>query len=277
MKIWPLGILILCLAVVGCSSEETIPESSETKTAEDEAPVGRSQDLPIPEIATRPLNVQTDEPGFAVFINRQPARDANGELLLTPCRVQIPNDPSLDVEVTVAKEGVADATQLVLGSEHSELIFGKPESEAPSTESLLSSALVNLEIGRPVSLLSLNSSGSELDPYLEPGELVMWFVGDRTEGRAIYRAERASRFDFFNPPEIVRATQSGDLAASPSVSSQGQLVYVVPEKRRILSVAIAEMSFDPPKVLQQGTRSDVLWEAAQISPDGLQLYWTERP
>lgn len=276
MKIWLPGIFCFCLGLAGCSSEKTAPEPSDEQATIDEAPVGRSQDLPIPEIGTRPLDVRSEEPGFVVFINKQPARDAQGEFLRTPCRVRIPSNSARDVEVTVAKEGFADSSQLVLGSEHTELVFGKPEPATAETASLLSTALVNLEVGRPVALLSLNSSGAERDPYLEPSGLVMWFVGDRTEGRAIYRAERESLFDFFNPPEIVRATQSGDLPATPSVSFGGSLVYVVPEKRRILSVSTAEMSYEPPKVLQQGTRPDVLWEAAQISPEGLQLYWTER-
>lgn len=276
MKSWPLAILILCLGFPGCSTEKTDPEPSGDKPSAEKGPVGRSQDLPVPKIATRPLEVRTSEPGFAVFVNGQPARNAKGELVRTPCRVQIPKAPNPDIEITVAKEGVEDSTQLVLGSEHSELIFGKPRPLNEFTESLLSTPLVNLEVGRPVALLSLNSSGAELDPFLEPDGLVMWFVGDRTEGRAIYRAERKSLFDFFNPPQIMRATQSGDLPASPSVSSKGSLVYVVPEKRRILSVSTDEMALNSPTILQQGTRPDVLWEAAQISSDDLHLHWVER-
>ncbi len=262
----------------GCSSETPVAEPpKEAGRTIETKPVGQSRDLPRPEIATRTLEVQTAEPGFAVFVNGYPARTRAGELLLSPCRVQIPRDAEEAIRITVAKEGFEDATQAVAGSQQAELNFSKPQPTAEFTKSLLASPLLKMEVHRPVALLSLNSPKPELDPYVEPGGLVIWFVGDRSEGRAIYRAERESPFEFFNPPQILRATQSGELPAAPSVSRQGKLVYVIPEKNRIQSVSVKQSEYDRPELLRFGSKPHQLWEAAQILPDGLQLYWTSRP
>lgn len=265
---------------VGCSSEEPVAEAPEDAAEPSEVheaePVGRSEHLPRPEIATRPLDVHTPESGYAVFVNGSPARTLSGDLLLTPCRVQIPVLENADVRITAAKEGVEDATLEVVDSDQTELDFTDSKPTTEFTKSVLASPLLHAEVGRPVALLSLNSPGRELDPYLEPNGLTIWFVADRSEGRAIYRAERESPFAFFNPPVILRTTQSGELPASPSVTEDGKLVYASPERNRIQSIALNDEDLARPDVLQSGTKSHRLWDGAQILRDGLQLYWTER-
>jgi hypothetical protein len=200
----------------------------------------------------------------------------SGELLLTPCRVQIPADESAGVRITVAKEGVEDASLDLPDSEQAELDFTDPKPTTEFTKSLLASPLLHAEVGRPVALLSLNSPGRELDPYLEPNGLVIWFVGERPEGRAIYRAERESPLGFFNPPVILRTTQGSELPASPSVTEDGKLTYALPEQNRIQFINTSADNFARPDTLQSGTKSHRLWEGAQILRDGLQLYWSER-
>lgn len=282
MKWAAVGLLGCALWLsVGCSSDEPVadvPEDTAANSSEmkEPEPVGRSEDLRRPQIVTRPLDVHTPEPGYAVFVNGSPARTLSGELLLTPCRVQIPVLENAEVRITVAKEGVEDATLEVVDSEQSELAFTDSKPTAEFTRSLLALPLLHAEVGRPVALLSLNSPGRELDPYLEPDGLTIWFVAERSEGRAIYRADRESPFAFFNPPEILRTTQSGELPASPSVMEDGRLVYAVPERNRIQSIALNDEKLTRPDVLQSGTKSHRLWDGAQILRDGLQLYWSER-
>lgn len=283
MKSLTAGLLALALSLfIGCSSEEPVadpPEeavsSGETSAAE-VSPVGRSEDLPLPKIATRALDVHTPEPGYAVFVNGAPARMESGELLLTPCRVQIPAEEYGEIKITIAKEGVEDASLEVLDTDESELNFTDIKPTMDFTKSLLASPLLHAEVGHPVALLSLNSPGRELDPYIEPNGLVIWFVGERTEGRAIFRAERESPLAFFNPPVILPTSQSSDLPASPSTTEDGRLIYALPERNRVHSLVTTAENSDRPDVLQSGTKSHQIWDGSQILRDGLQLYWSER-
>ncbi len=276
-SVWYLSLLVCGLSFAGCSSED--PEEN---VAQDppkpvvSQPKPAAENLPLPVISTRELDIHTAESGFHVFVNGYPARKADGKFLLTPCRVSIPNNVE-NVTITVAKEDAADATQTVWGSEQSEMTFGKSQPVNELVPSVLNLPLVFQEKGQPVALFSLNSSQSELDPYVEPNGLVMWFVGDRAEGKAIYRAERKSRYDLFSSPKIQLPTQSGRVPASPSVSETGALVYAVPEKSQIVSVTKTGEAWDRPERLRFSTRSNITWETAQILPDGLTLYWTEKP
>ncbi|MBW3539079.1 MAG: DUF1080 domain-containing protein [Planctomycetes bacterium] len=293
---WVASVLVaFVLAMVwGCSSGSDdeaadgqrahAPGASQRDSAPGE--LRNPAEIPLPKAQTGILRVYTVPPGFVVLVDNEPVRAVDGEMLRTPCAVTLLRGPH---QITVARAGWRDAFQQVSVEAESDMLFESlaeaPEAAADgeaaaSVASVLFSAYLDLEPGTPVPLLTLNSPGRELDPYVEPGGATIWFVGERDEGRGLYVATRPSPFHFFDAPVFVPQTRSSDLPATPSATADPQSVYyAVTDKPRIYELSrpnpLAEWGEKEPLAISRPTPT-LSWDSAQILPDGLRLYWTER-
>src|SRR5690606_35348218 len=150
--------------------------------------------------------------------------------------------------------------------------------EAPEA-GRLASAYLDAPVGRPIPLTSLNSPGSELDPFVTADGLAIWFAGDRAEGRGIYVATRSSAYHEFGPPELLLSTRSADVPATPSVSADGLLViYGIAGKARLFALSRDNplSEFSEKFILQFSRRPSLVWPSAQILSNGLRVYWMEQ-
>jgi hypothetical protein len=272
------ALALTCGFMAGCSRDARPAQAGTAKTK----PVTRASGppaptdpatSPLPEFPTRVVRVRTAEPGFRVFVDGEPVHAPDGGFAVTPCAVTLVADAR---EVLVAKPGFPDSRMSLL-SGGAEVIFD-PVTPDESSEGILDAAYLESPVGEPIALESLNSSGAELDPFLAPDGLSIWFVGRRQEGTGIYVARRASRWQPFDPPEFLSVTAGLETPATPCLAGEGDvLVYGVPERRRIYSWrrAAADGAFADRRILQFGRDSELLWPSCQMLPDGLRLYWTE--
>lgn len=144
-----------------------------------------------------------------------------------------------------------------------------------ANSSALEASYLAAEVGEVVPLLSINTPQAEFDPYLEPNGQVLWFVGDRAEGPGIYRATRNSPYEFFTQAELIEATRSRSLPASPSVTDTHQLVYAIPEKARLMGLPVGPKAVpQTPDSLAFSRDADHQWTSAQVLGDAGRLYWT---
>lgn len=271
------GCTLLILA--GCGDDDAANDQPSTNNFEPE-PVGKlvnPRDVPLPEKQRGLLRVYTGEPGFFVFVDGEPVlNDDDNERLTTPCEVAVPRGSH---NLTVAKPGWRDLAHTINVGESSEVGLEPVEDQVSSFESVLRTAYFEAEVGAPMPLLSINTSGRELDPYLTPDGLMLLFAGDRAEGRGVYVSTRPSPWHFFDEPELLALSRSGDLPAAPSATGGAlSIVYAVPEKGRIRRITRTGplAPWDNADWLRFGADADVVWPSAQILPDGLRLYWTSR-
>ena len=273
------ALALACAAVAGCSRREAPAEArpatkkaSVSRTSGPPAPVDPAT-VPLPEFPTRVARVTTAEPGFRVFVDGEPVRTRDGKFAVTPCEVTLAAGSR---DILIAKPGFRDST-MSLSSGDAEVVF---DAVAPddSAESILDAPYLESPVGEPIALESLNSTGAELDPYIAPDGLSIWFVGRRDEGTGIYFARRASRWQPFEAPEFLSVTASLELPATPCLAGEGDvLVYGVPERQRIYSWtrSAADSTLADRRILQFGRDSELLWPSCQMLPEGLRLYWTE--
>lgn len=271
------ALALACGAAQGCSRDEAPAQVSTAKAASSAAPSKEPAlpadpaTVPLPEFPTRMVRVRTAEPGFRVFVDGEPVRTPDGGFAVTPCAVTLADDSR---EVLVAKLGFPDST-MSFRSGDSEVVFDEITPDA-SIQNILDHPYLDSPVGEPIALESLNSSGAELDPFIAPDGLSVWFVGRRSEGTGIYVARRVSRWQPFDTPEFLSATAGLEVPATPSLGDGGDvLVYGVPERQRIYSwTRSGDGVFADRRILQFGRDSELLWPSCQMLPDGLRLYWT---
>ena len=229
--------------------------------------------LPPPSFSTGIVRVYTPEPGFAVMIDGEPVRNVSGDFVMTPCAVTAEQGART---ITVFREGAFDLSRVVDVSADSEVTLEPSSDTAGGGSDILKAPHLNAKVGRPVALTSLNSTSPELDPYVTPDRLSIWFVGDREDGRGLFVASRQTPFHDFETPRIV--SRSADLPATPSITDDSlYIVYAVPEKARLMALARANplAGFDGKDALQHSNSLAPTWTSSQILGDGLRLYWVE--
>lgn len=268
--------------IVGCGSDDTASDTEAKAVADEnsnttEKSSGAAQaTTPAREQKVSLLRVYTPEPGFKVLVDNRIVRGSDGEPLLTPCAVTLPQGDRL---IRVVRDGYRDAVSLVTLPGTEEIDFEPAEDEQPDEFATVRlGAYWDLPVGQPVALDSINSTGDELDPYLSSDGLALWFAADRSEGRGIYLATRISPFHAFDEPRFIASSRNRSTPATPSVTGDGlSLVYAIPEEARIWSLSrdnpLSEFTDKSP--LRFSKDVDVAWVSAQILDDGSRLYWVE--
>jgi 3-keto-disaccharide hydrolase/WD40-like Beta Propeller Repeat len=270
-----LTFALCCLiACSGCGGSGDKPPVVETPADAQSRPAA-PEPAPLPDFETATCLLYTAEPGAFVFVDGLPVSQADGKPATTPCRVTAA--PGAHA-VTLAREGRADRSLEVIFGDNVERFIEEPETSGPSADSLLSVPLLNLSVGEPVALSALNSPGRELDPFVTPDGLSIWFAADRAEGRGIYVATRQGPLEQFGPPRLLELTRGSDLPASPSVTGdQTSVVYVIPDKARIWALTRSNPLGDFDERVPLFFRSEAVgirWPSAQIHSDGLRIYFT---
>lgn len=262
----------------GADSDDATANSESNSYGADSAggakdTVGNTVRLAAVKFTTGVVRVYTPEPGFGVLIDGEPVRDAAGEIVGTPCAVTTRQG---NRTVSLFREGYFDLSKQIDVQADSEVVLTPSEDTAQAGSDYLGAPHRDVPVGEPIALKSLNSSRSELDPYVTPDGLSLWFVGDRAEGRGIFVATRPSIWHDFEAPVVART--SSDLPASPSVTADAlSLVYSVPEKARLLSFTKSNPlgEFDDSEPLMHHDSLAPRWHSAQILGDGLRIYWSE--
>jgi len=229
--------------------------------------------LSPPSFPTGIVRVYTPESGFAVMVDGEPIRDADGQFVTTPCAVTAEQGART---ITVFREGAFDLSRLVDVGEDSEVTLEPSNDATGGGSDILNAPHLNAEVGMPIALTSLNSGRPEIDPYVTPDRLSIWFAGDREDGRGLYVASRLTPFHDFDEPRIV--SRSADLPATPSITDDSlYIVYAVPEKARLMALARANplAGFDGKDALRHSNSLAPTWTSSQILGDGLRLYWVE--
>ena len=136
---------------------------------------------------------------------------------------------------------------------------------------------VDAGVGQAVPIEAINAVGRPRDPWLDSDGLSLWFVADGTQGQGVYFATRPSSFDEFDQPQFVPITRGRDRRASPSVTSEGLLVYTVPEAATIWGAIRGGplRPFDDKHALVSSPRTSPKWTASQVLGGGLHLFWVE--
>ena len=235
-------------------------------------------DVPLPSESVGKLRVYTEPAGFFVLLNDQPVRNSEGILLRTPCEVTTAQDT---YSVKVVRHGYRESVQNKQVTHNSEIRFFPTEDSEGQTTGVLQSPLFSLEVGVPVELQSLNTAGFELDPYVEPDGLTIWYVVKNGFRELLYRATRPTIYDHFENPEEFPQAQGSGLPASPSVTSGDwkAVVYAAPQSARIMAVKLEQTpnSNLPSKTHLRATQQmNQEWLSAQITGDGRCLIWVAK-
>ncbi|MEO1997009.1 MAG: hypothetical protein ABGZ17_17210, partial [Planctomycetaceae bacterium] len=209
------------------------------------------------------------------MVDTVPVRDDQGQLLKTPCALTIAHGLH---EIMVVRPGYRDESTSLTAPRDTEVELQPTSDRDGQSESVLHADFFEAEVGDPIPLLSLHSPASELDPYLTPGGLQLWFVGHRKQGKGLYVASRATPYHAFGEPEFILASRGRDWPASPSITRDGlSLVYLIPDDAKIWMLTRPNPLTDfGDKIALKYSEDDVaLWRSCQITGDGLRLYWVE--
>jgi len=268
-----LAIIVPMLLPDGEGLDIAQADPDETSQAPVTNAAATTQKLSPPSFPTGIVRVYTPDPGFAIMVDGEPIRDANGEFVTTPCAVTAEQGART---ITVFRDGAFDLSRLVDVGEDSEITL-EPSNDATGEGSdILKAPHLNAELGKPIPLASLNSNRPEIDPYVTPDRLSIWFVGDREGGRGLFVASRLTPFHDFDEPRLV--SRSADLPATPSITDDSlYIVYAVPEKARLMALARANplAGFDGKDALRHSKSLAPTWTSSQILGNGLRLYWVE--
>jgi len=231
-----------------------------------ERPAGHQQDRGV-------CRVYTKEPGFYVFVDGEPARDENDEWVRTPCAVTAPQGGH---DITIARPGYKDEQQYVNVENETEVVFDNLEQAPEGYQSLLDAAYLRAKTAQPIPLLSLSTPAQELDPYITPDGLSLYFVSDRNGVKGIYHVARPSPYHYFTgKPEIVEGTRGYDLPASPGLSADSlSIIYTKPALGNIYCVSRSSSvgDFTRKTTLQTRRTSTGHWTAAQVLRDDNRMW-----
>jgi hypothetical protein len=270
------GRLIGVLLLAGCgggSEETTAPQPAPTRVQETVISETGVAGPPLPKFVTGQCRVYTSEPGWSVFVDGYPVRNAQGETLRTPCLVAA---VATSHSVSVAHAGRIDQSRQILFAEDAEVMF-ETANVAAGDSLLLAAPFLGMGVGRPINLNTLNTGGNEFDPFLSADGRGLVFAADRPEGRGIYTATRLSPLHPFDPPTLLRLTSSVDQAASPSVNGEAtMIVYSLPAKGRIRALTRPSPleEFADPEILLSDEDPQARYPSAQIAGAGDRIYFT---
>ena len=275
---WLPGLLLL--AVAGCGSNSSKPVGDSGNAPEGPAdtapPISNPRDIKLTDANAARVSVYSNPPGCMVFVDLAPVHNDKDGLALTPCEFTLPHG---SYSISVERPGGKRAAQPLQIEGDREVEFDVSSSPGELDEpSLLNAPLFEAAVGRAIPLASLNSTGKELDPFLSPDGRTIYFVSDRDGNRGIYTATRLTPYHDFDAPTIVLASSGADLPTSPSVSDDSLIMmYAVPEKSRLwqLTRAGVEARFDNKEIMRSDEKQERPWLSAQLSGDGLRIYWTE--
>ena len=281
-RLIPFLLCVLLWHLPGCGSSKPAPTDEERAAneaagaADTAAPVTNPRDIPLDPQRSPKLAVYSNPIGCLVFVDFVPVRNDNDGLALTPCEFTVPRGPH---SISVEKPGGKRATQQLDVQSFAELEFDVSSSPLDVDDpSILNAPLFEAAVGRSIPLATLNTPGKELDPFLTADGRTIYFVSDRGGVRGVYTATRASPYHDFDEPKIITASSGADLPVSPSVSNDGLiLVYGVAEKSRLwqLTRNNIEAPFDNKEITRSDDKGERAWRSAQLSGDGLKLFWTE--
>lgn len=278
----PLFVAALMLHLAGCGSSTPKPDHDEhaTETAADTdttPPVPNPRDTPLGANRSATLTVVSNPPGCLVLVNMVPVRNENEGLALTPCEFAVPRGSH---SISVERPGGIRMTQPVEIDGDRELEFDVSASPGETDEpSVLNAPLFDAAIGRTIPLATLNSTDRELDPFLTSDGRTIYFTSSRGGMRGVYTATRPTPYHDFSEPTIVSASSGADLPVSPSVSEDGlTLVYAVAEKSRLWQLIRKDIEspFENKEITRADEKQERAWRSAQLSSDGLRIYWTEQ-
>ncbi len=263
----------------------SVPDGSAPEGA---MPVGRTRALtftPSVEMATCFLRVvragvegestgrAAEEVAAVVAVDGQLARTESGELLRTPCELDLPVG---EHRFVVAAKGYKEVLQTHAVAEGREIEIALAYEPFAEPAGLIASRYFTAEVGEELALHALNSGGAMADPFVTREGLSLWAGGDREEGKGVYVSRRASVWDEFGPPEFVSETRGATLAGSPSVTAdESQVAWVVVGKQRIWGASLGESAGGgraPRTPLKFTTMESERWLSAWLSPSGLSLY-----
>ena len=265
----------ICLA--GCGSgEEEVVEEERTRRKKTSVKAVDPGDFKPPEVTTHEVTIRTPVPGFYVLIDNEAARTSENELLTTPCAVNVAAGTR---EIRITHNKFRDESRQIKVAETMELNFDPFPVPDGDNASVRFAPYFEAEVGTGIPLLSINTEHAELDPFLEPDGLAIWFVSKRPTGVGIYRASRPTQYHAFDTPRFeFRPPGSGDLpAASPSVTKDALLlVYTTPARGEIWGVprpnALAGFEFlDRYRIKNTNHRTN--WPAAQVLYNSSQVFW----
>lgn len=272
--------LMIAAILTGCggsappATDSGGPQTSET--VDQTPPVQNPREIPLtPETSAR-ITVQTLPPGCMVYCDLVPVRTENDTLAMTPCEFVAPRGTHT---VSVERPGGKRSSLQINLRDDQELEFDVSETPRELDDpSLLNAALFEAAIGRLIPLASLNSTGREWDPFLSPDGLSIYFASDRDGNKGIYTARRPSPYHDFDPPTLIGASSGADMPLSPSVSADNLvLTYGIQDKARIWQLLreSEEVPFEMKEIIRSEDTADHPWLSAQLSSDGLRLYWSE--
>jgi hypothetical protein len=272
-----LAVLIVVGIAVGfrgrgsTSDEDTAPESADAKPKKSRPAKSTARPAEPPQPRTFACRITTPEPGFFVLVDGEPARDDEGKKLTTPCEVGIPKG---NHTLTLVRRKFRDHV------EETTLSASKNFDLAPTYEpfaepaGFFTSRLALAEVWQPIELENVNAGGPAWDPILSHDGLSLWFAGQKSDGKGIYVARRASLLADFGAPELVG--KNSERPTSPTLTDDRlALAYAIPSKAQVRSLVRndPESPFKQGPVLRFSERDDERWLSAQISGDGKTLYF----
>lgn len=270
-----LGLLVLA----GCgtkNSESQVDDGGKNAAAQPDATAAVQNPRDTPLHGKTTLTVSSNPPGCLVLVDMVPVKNENEGLALTPCEVVVDRGSH---SISVERAGGRRSTQMLDLQEDRELEFDVSSSSGDLDDvSIWNAPLFEAAVGRPIALTALNTPQKELDPFLSADGRTIYFVSDREGTKAIYAANRASPYHDFETPKLIGASSGADLPISPSATEDSlMLIYAVPEKSRLwqLTRKNAESQFEGKEVARADEQGERPWRSAQLSSDGLRLYWTE--
>lgn len=265
------AVAAVCIWTLGCSSGKAPPApaaSPATATAPKYPPPP-----PLPTLESARCRVYSSEPGWQVFVDGNPVRDAAGQAVVTPCAVTAA--PGTHT-VAVARDGMGDLSQQVRFEGDAEAVFDTAAAAQSGESALLAAPLLSATPGTPVPLRSINTPERESDPFVTPDGRSLWFVAERAGTRGVYMATRGGPLEDFSEPKLLEMSRGSDLPATPSLTADEQsVIYVVPEKARVWKVTRSSplADFDDRTPLYFTSAGGEQWLSAQITGDALRLYF----
>eukprot|EP00913_Durusdinium_trenchii_P023368 g21946.t1 len=272
----------LVLTRKNAAPEEDNDKPSQETTQQDAGKPSAAGDVSGKKLDLVVCRIYTPEPGFTVFIDGDPVRQAEGnERLKTPCEVAVPKGPH---QFSVAREGFRDVHENVNVKENlQEIDLPTQKSAGGAKSELLSSLHLNVPTGKPIPILQGDNAGEMFDPYIKPDGTLLYFAGNQRGYKGIYYVSRPSAYaDFEREPRLIESTRGYDLPASPSLSSDSlSIVYTLPKLGTIYAVSRQSPvdDFTDKQAILSRSGSQGNWPSAQAVSDGQRawwLYWVER-
>lgn len=266
------------------SSEDSVKTAATGKNASrrERGSMSRSRPLTMQPTAA-PVTVQivalrtaaegaTVEPGEVealVVIDGQFARDKQGNLLRTPCELEL--SPGEHV-VRLAAKGYHELAQSHIAEDGRVIEMTMTYEPFAAPEGIIASRFVTAAVGDELAFETFRKTAAMGDPFVTPDQMTLYLSGDGPDGKGIYVARRQQPWEEFGPAEFIASTRSAEPAASPSVNGdQSQLAWLIAGKARIWGVGLTGER-QPKHPLKFTTLPTETWTSVWMSPSGLSLY-----